>query len=77
MHAQTFGVEAVFGRSVLHEYEIVGMKVTNNIVSLFDARKKSGDWVAWEQRYPEEAEILAWAANQFKAFEAEWQNESK
>jgi len=53
------------------------MKITNNIVSLFEARKKSGDWVAWEHRFPEEAEILAWAANQYKAFEAEWQNESR
>ena len=53
------------------------MKITNNIVSLFEARRKSGDWVGWEQRYPEEAGILAWAASQFKEYESEWQNASK
>lgn len=53
------------------------MTVTNNVVTLFEAREASKDWVAWEHHYKKGAELLAWAAEQYKAHEAEWLNEYK
>lgn len=76
-NAKEYGVEAVFGRSVLSKDEMIAMTVTNNVITFFEARESSKDWVKWEQHYKKAAELLAWAAEQYKAHEAEWLNEYK
>ena len=74
-NAKEYGVYAVFGRSVLSKDEMIAMTVTNNVVTLFEAREASKDWAAWEHHYKKGAELLAWAAEQYKTHEAEWLNE--
>lgn len=71
----TYGTKAVFGRSVLHVFEMDAMNITNNIVSSFEAREAAKDWSKWEENNPKAASILAWAAEQYKAFEETWQSE--
>lgn len=53
------------------------MTLTNNIVSAFEARESAKDWGKWEKNNPKAAEVLAWAAAQYKAHEDTWQNEYK
>lgn len=72
---QTFGVPAVFGRTTLYPYEIKAMTLTNNIISAFESRESSKDWVKWESVNVKATEVLAWAGEQFRAQEDTWQNE--
>jgi len=53
------------------------MNITNNVISLFQSREKSGDWNKWEAKFSKEAEFLAWAAAQYKERESEWLTEFK
>jgi len=57
--------------------EMQAMNITNNVISLFQSREKSGDWNKWEAKFSKEAEFLAWAAAQYKERESEWLTEFK
>ena len=64
-----FGVEAVFGRSVLHEYEMRAMMISRNIVEAYRARESSENWAEWEKAHAKIAESLAWAAEEYEKLE--------
>jgi len=65
-HVENFGVEAVFGRKVLHEYEMQAMRIASTVVDAFRSRERSKDWVEWDKTHPGLSETLAWAAFEYE-----------
>lgn len=59
-------MEAVFGRSVLHEYEMDAMRMSLSIANSYHARAASKEWAEWDKTHPEAAELLDWAAEAYK-----------
>jgi hypothetical protein len=64
-HVEHYGIEAVFGRSVLYEYEMDAMLTSRNIIKAFRARAASDNWAEWEKNNHDLSEILVWAAAEF------------
>ena len=52
-----YGVRAVMGRTLGH-HEILCMNTAEAIVSAYNEKESSKDWVAWAQNNPYESRLL-------------------
>jgi hypothetical protein len=61
-----YGIEAVFGRTILHEYEMDAMRMSLYIRQAYRARSSTDDWAKWAKANPEAAQLLDNAMVEYK-----------
>ncbi len=59
----------MFGRTVLHEYEMKAMRISNSIADMYHMREISSDWALWNKKYPDAANLLDWAAQEYEKWQ--------
>ena len=72
-NVEIYGVRAVFGRDVLHEYEMDAMRIMHYIVDTYHVRSRSSDWAKWNKDNPSDAKALDWAAAEFEKRKDQWE----
>ena len=65
-NVKIYGVEAVFGRSILYEYEMDLMRTSRFLWEAYRARKSSENWADWNKHNPDAARALDWAGQEFE-----------